>query len=248
MSQAKHEYGAALPLDPAILEKRLGYTFQNRELLSLALQHSSYANELKAKGTKQACNERLEFFGDSVLSLIVSDYLYFRYVSNQEGDLTKIRAAVVCEKALAKYASRIRLGDFLLLGHGEEINHGRERASITSDAFEAVLAAMYIDSGSLDTVRKFLLPLVTEEIETIQSSSSFVDYKTALQQIVQQVEGEILEYVLVAESGPDHCKVFDMEARLNSNVIGRGSAHSKREAEQMAAKEALVLFGQSDEV
>ena len=232
------------PLPQNLLEKKLGYTFKDPSLLQSALYHSSYANELKSKGVTVQCNERLEFFGDSVLSLIVSDYLYFRYVANQEGDMTKIRAAVVCERALAKYAAKIGLGNYLYLGHGEDINHGRERASITSDAFEAVLAAMYIDSGSLDTVRNFLLPYVKEEIESIREKSSFMDYKTALQQIVQQVEGEILEYVLVGESGPDHCKTFDMEARLNSNVIGRGSAHSKREAEQLAAKEALVLFGQ----
>ena len=234
------------PLPQNLLEKKLGYTFKDPALLQSALYHSSYANELKSKGVTVQCNERLEFFGDSVLSLIVSDYLYFRYVANQEGDMTKIRAAVVCERALAKYAAKIGLGNYLYLGHGEDINHGRERASITSDAFEAVLAAMYIDSGSLDTVRDFLLPFVKEEIETIREKSSFMDYKTALQQIVQQVEGEILEYVLVGESGPDHCKTFDMEARLNSNVIGRGSAHSKREAEQLAAKEALVLFGQGE--
>lgn len=234
------------PLSQSLLEKKLGYTFKDPSLLQSALYHSSYANELKSKGVAVQCNERLEFFGDSVLSLIVSDYLYFRYVANQEGDMTKIRAAVVCERALAKYAAKISLGSYLYLGHGEDINHGRERASITSDAFEAVLAAMYIDSGSLDTVRDFLLPFVKEEIEAIQEKSSFMDYKTALQQIVQQVEGEILEYVLVGESGPDHCKTFDMEARLNSNVIGRGSAHSKREAEQLAAKEALVLFGQGE--
>lgn len=248
MKPTENETSAQLPRPISLLEKRIGYTFRNRELITLALQHSSYANELKAKGTRLSCNERLEFFGDSVLSLIVSDYLYFRYSSNQEGDLTKIRAAVVCEKALAKYAAKIGLGDFLYLGHGEEINHGRERASITSDAFEALLAAIYIDSGSLDTVRTFLLPLVIGEIDSIRETSSFVDYKTALQQIVQQVEGELLEYVLVGEHGPDHCKIFDMEARLNSNVIGRGSAHSKREAEQMAAKEALVLFGENREL
>lgn len=243
----KREDSSVYPLPQDILERRLGYQFRDPALLTLALHHSSYANELRAKGVHMECNERLEFFGDSVLSLIVSDYLYFRYVSNQEGDLTKIRAAVVCERALAKYASKISLGDFLYLGHGEEINHGRERASIVSDAFEAVLAAVYIDSGSLDTVRSFLLPLVTEEIDSIRETSSFVDYKTALQQIVQQAEGELLEYVLVGEHGPDHCKTFDIEARLNSNVIGRGSAHSKREAEQIAAKEALVLFGEEKE-
>ena len=240
----KHEESSLFPLPQDILERRLGYTFQDPSLLTLALRHSSYANELRAKAPHTECNERLEFFGDSVLSLIVSDYLYFRYSSNQEGDLTKIRAAVVCERALAKSAAKIGLGVFLYIGHGEDINNGRERASIVSDAFEAVLAAMYIDSGSLETVRAFLLPYVTEEIESIRETSSFVDYKTALQQVVQQVEGELLEYVLVGEHGPDHCKTFDIEARLNSNVIGRGSARSKREAEQLAAREALVLFGE----
>ena len=239
----KHEEKHILPLPIDLLEQRIGYSFKNKDLITLALQHSSYANELKLKGEKQSCNERLEFFGDSVLSLIVSEYLYSRYVSNQEGDLTKIRAAVVCERALAKYALAIGLGDFLRLGHGEDMNHGRERASITSDAFEAVLAAMYIDSGSLETVRDFLLPYVQKEIEEIRSSSSFVDYKTALQQIVQQVEGELLEYVLIGEHGPDHCKVFDIEARLNSNVIGKGGGRSKKEAEQQAELEALELMG-----
>jgi len=240
----KHDGTVNYPLPEALLEEKIGYRFKDRSLLTLALQHSSYANEQKAKGGGDACNERLEFFGDSVLSLIVSSYLYFHFSSNQEGDMTKIRAAVVCEKALAKYASQIGLGDFLYLGHGEDINHGRERASITSDALEAVLAAIYIDSGDLDTVRRFILPYVTEEIDCIRRTASFVDYKTALQQIVQQVNGEILEYVLVGQRGPDHCKTFDIEARLNSNVIGRGSAGSKREAEQLAAKEAMALFGE----
>jgi len=231
------------PLPQEQLEARLGYTFRDPSLLRLALQHSSYANELKSKSGHNACNERLEFFGDSVLSLIVSSYLYFRYADNPEGDLTTIRASVVCERALAKFAARIGLGDFLYLGRGEDHNHGRERASITSDAFEAVLAAMYIDSGSLDRVGEFLLPLVAEEIENIRETSSFVDYKTELQQLVQQAGGERHEYVLVGEEGPDHNKTFHVEVRLNSNVIGRGAAHSKREAEQLAAREALGLFG-----
>ncbi len=240
----KHDETVTYPRPFSHLEARLGYTFKNKELLRLALTHSSYANELKVKNTNHACNERLEFFGDSILSFIVSDYLYNRYVSNQEGDLTKIRAAVVCEKALARYAVNISLGEYLYLGHGEDINHGRERASITSDAFEALLGAMYIDSGDIDTVRTFLLPHITREIDTIRETSSFVDYKTMLQQIVQQAEGEVLEYVLIGESGPDHMKTFEIEARLNSNVIGKGSAHSKRAAEQLAAKQALVLFGE----
>jgi len=240
----RKEDTAALPRPCEKLEKKIGYTFRDKNLLKLALTHSSYANELKAKGMRHECNERLEFFGDSILSLIVSDYLFNRYVANQEGDLTKIRAAVVCEKALARYAVQIQLGDYLYLGHGEDINHGRERASITSDAFEALIAAIFLDCGqSTEMLRGFILPFVIEEIEQIEKRSSFVDHKTALQQIVQQVEGEKLQYILVGESGPDHNKTFEVEARLNSNLIGRGTGSTKREAEQNAAKEALVLFG-----
>ncbi len=233
-----------LPLPQEELEKKLGHVFRDPSLLKLALTHSSYANELHMKNPRSECNERLEFFGDSVLSFLVSDYLYRHYRDVQEGDLTKIRAAVVCERALAKYAAQIGLGDYLLLGRGENTPQGRARASITSDAFEAVLAALYIDSQDLETVRVFLMPFIRAEIREILRSSSFVDYKTTLQQIVQQSEGELLEYVLVGEEGPDHDKSFTIEARLNSNVIGKGSAHSKREAEQQAAREALTLFGE----
>ncbi len=227
------------------LEEKIGYTFKDPELLKTALTHSSYSNEKKSKGAEVVCNERLEFLGDSVLSLITSTYLYDEYGDLREGDLTKIRAAVVCEKALSKYSARIGLGDYIFLGHGEDMNHGRERASITSDAFEALLAAVYIDSGyDLDAVRGFLLDFIKEEIESVKSSSSFEDCKTALQQIVQQASSERLEYILISESGPDHDKTFEVEARLNSNVIGRGKARSKREAEQLAAREALRLFGE----
>lgn len=227
------------------LEKKIGYSFKSKEILTEALTHSSYSNESKSKGIKIECNERLEFLGDSVLSIIVSSYLFERYKNKQEGDLTKIRASVVCEKALAKFAGEIALGDYIRLGHGEALNNGRGRASILADAFEALLAAIYIDSDeSFDMVSKFLLPFITTEIEEIKKSGVFVDYKTTLQQIIQQVEGERLEYVLIKESGPDHKKVFEVEARLNSNVIGHGSAGSKREAEQLAAKEALILFGE----
>lgn len=208
-----------------------------------ALTHSSASNEFRSKGISVECNERLEFLGDSILSLIVSSYLYSLEVDINEGDMSKIRAAVVCEKALAKYARKISLGEYLILGHGESLNHGRERDSITSDAFEALLAAMYLDSGSLKVPESLVLPFVVNEIGEIESTSSFIDHKTELQQIIQQVEGERLEYVLVSESGPDHNKIFEIEARLNSNVLGRGKASSKRKAEQLAAKEALTLFG-----
>lgn len=232
----------ALPYDPSGLEERIGYTFRNKELLTEALTHSSYINEHRLE--KEDCNERLEFFGDSVLSVIVSRYLFSQFTSRQEGDLTKLRAAVVCEKALAKYAREICLGDYLRMGNGEEKTDGRHRASITSDAFEAVLAAMYIDTDyNSDRVALFLMPFIVKEIEDIRLGESFVDYKTALQQIIQQAEGEKLCYDVVGEEGPDHNKTFTVEAKLNSNVIGVGKGSSKREAEQNAAKEALKLFG-----
>ena len=234
------------PRDPRLLEKTVGYYFHDRALLQTALTHSSYTNELRSKGIDSRCNERLEFLGDSVLSVIVSRFLFQEYASRQEGDLTKIRAAVVCEKALAKYAAKISLGEYLLLGHGEDKNDGRHRPSITADAFEALLGAFYLDSGyDCDKIETFLLPFVKEEIADMGEDASFVDYKTALQQIVQQANGERLRYVLVGESGPDHDKSFQVEARLNSNVIGRGTGNTKRAAEQNAAREALALFGAS---
>lgn len=234
-----------LPLDPVTLEEKVGHKFKNRELLVTALTHSSYQNELKVKKIKCECNERLEFLGDSVLSIIVSEYLFKSFPTWPEGNLTKMRADVVCEKALGKFAEQIGLGNYLLLGHGEEKSNGRERKSILADAFEALLAAIYTDSGEngKENVSAFLMPFIVREVELYRNQKS-EDYKTALQQIIQQAEGEILEYVTVSESGPDHMKVFGVEARLNSNVIGRGTGKSKREAEQNAAKEALELFGE----
>ncbi|MBE6614501.1 MAG: ribonuclease III [Ruminococcaceae bacterium] len=227
------------------LENAIGYTFRDKQLLTEALTHSSYSNEKRSKGIRRPCNERLEFLGDSVLSILVSSYLFESYRDIQEGELTKIRAAVVCEKALSRFAARIELGQYMHMGHGESMNNGRTRPSILADAFEALLAAMYLDAGeNFEPARTFLMPFIQEELQVIRDNSVFVDYKTTLQQIVQQVEGERLEYILVGEAGPDHAKVFTVEARLNSNVIGKGSARSKREAEQNAAKEALVLFGQ----
>lgn len=234
------------PFSSEELEEKIGYTFNNKDLLKTALTHSSYANELRFKGRKVECNERLEFLGDSVLSTAVSEYLYSEYKNNQEGDLTKIRASVVCEKALAKYSAEIGLGNYMYLGHGEEQNNGRHRSSITADAFEALLASMYLDSDyNMQVIRDFVLGFVIKEIDFISHNSTFIDYKTMLQQIIQQSEGEKLEYVPVGEEGPDHNKVFTVEARLNGAIIGSGSAHSKRKAEQVAAKEALKLFGEN---
>lgn len=236
-----------LPYSSDELEKKIGYTFNNKGLLKTALTHSSFSNELKSKLHRDVeCNERLEFLGDSVLSIIVSKYLFLHYDRFPEGELTKLRASVVCEKSLGEIAKKIELGNYLFLGKGEEINGGRERVSILADAFEALLGAMFLDSGerARECVTGFLMPFVLEEINLVTNYGAMKDYKTLLQQIIQQVEGEILEYILIDETGPAHKKTFSVEARLNSNVIGRGQGKSKREAEQAAAKEALVYFGE----
>ena len=228
-----------------LLEETIGYEFQDKGLLIRALTHSSHSNESGLKNHHIHCNERLEFLGDSVLSLITSNFLYTKFSDCPEGELTRMRAEVVCERALSGYAQQIKLGHFLLLGIGEERNNGRNRKSILADAFEALLAAMYIDAGEegMETVKKFLLPFIAKEIESIGQSKGFSgDPKSLLQQFVQQAEGDFLEYIVVGQSGPDHMKMFKVEARLNSNVIGRGQGRSKREAEQNAAKEALELF------
>ena len=231
-----------MPADTAGLEKTIGYIFKNRKLLHTALTHSSYSNEKRAHGDKESCNERLEFLGDSVLSLIVSDYIFSVYPDMPEGELSKVRAGTICEKALAEFARNIKLGDYLFLGRGEELTNGRKRPSILADAFEALRASIYLD-GSIDDVKRFLLPFVKREIKSILESGHTADYKSILQQIVQQEKGELLEYVLVEESGPAHKRIFTVEARLNNNVVGVGTAGNKREAEQIAAREALSLFG-----
>ena len=220
------------------LEKRINYTFQNRELIYEALSHSSYANEKKKQ---RRSNERLEFLGDSVLSVVVSQYLFTHYPDLPEGELTKIRAALVCEKSLHRFALQIGLGEFLMLGKGEEHTGGRERPSILADAFEAVIAAIYLDGG-LEAARKHILRFLPKNIPE-NRSLLFGDYKTALQEVIQKNPEEKVEYVLRSETGPDHDKSFVVEVRLNSNVIGKGNGKSKKEAEQMAAKEALALMG-----
>lgn len=218
------------------IEGKLGWEYREPALLHNALTHSSYANEQNSRS-----NERLEFLGDSVLSLIVSRYLYARYPKKPEGELTRLRASLVCEKALAGFAEKMGLGDYLLLGHGEEQSGGRERPSILSDAFEAVLASLYLDGG-FDVAERFVLRFVKESLE--HHDEELRDYKTALQEIIQQNAEEKVRYVLVSEEGPDHDKRFTVEVRLNSNVIGTGVAHSKKKAEQLAAKEALQLMGE----
>jgi len=219
------------------LEEKIGYSFQNKKLLVTALTHSSYANEHR---NQPEFNERQEFLGDSVLSLVVSDYLFSNYQVH-EGELTRLRASLVCEKALGDYAMKIGLGEHIRLGHGEENTGGRTRYSILSDAFEALIAAIYLDSG-LESARAFILPFICKALEG-ERTGSFKDYKTELQEIVQKNPEERVRYVLVEESGPDHDKHFAVEVHLNSNVIGRGSGRSKKAAEQAAAREALELMG-----
>ena len=231
--------------DLAILENNIGPTFANRELLREALTHSSYANELKSKKKDAVCNERLEFLGDSVLSTVTSEYLFARYPKLPEGDLSHIRASLVQSQSLASYAKKIDLGSFLLLGKGEDNISGRGQQSILENAFEALVAAIYLDSGTdgLDNARAFILPFIQESLEKNSIRLGSLDPKTELQQLTTRADGMLPSYITVGEKGPDHDKVFEVEARLASNVIGRGFGKSKREAEQNAAREALKLFG-----
>lgn len=221
------------------LQQKIHYSFKDEDLLKQALVHSSYANEGKKKQHQN--NERLEFLGDSVLSIIVADYLFKKYADLPEGELTKIRASLVCEKALYSFALQFDLGKYLILGKGEEATGGRERASILADAFEAVLAAIYLDGG-MEPARTHVMRFIPENIN-IEAATKMQDYKTWLQEVVQQNKEEKVEYVMVSESGPDHNKVFEVEVHLNSNVIGTGVGKSKKQAEQNAAKEALELMG-----
>ncbi|MBP9989160.1 MAG: ribonuclease III [Ruminococcus sp.] len=219
------------------LQNRLNYKFKNEALLLRALSHSSYANE--NQGVCKGSNERLEFLGDSVLGFITAENFFKNYKNLPEGELTKLRSNMVCEKSLAGFAKKIELGKFLLLGRGEIVTGGRERASIQADAFEAVIAAIYLDGG-MDEARNFVLKYIDEAIKEHQSIK---DYKTLLQEIIQRNPGELIEYVLVGETGPDHDKRFEVEVHLNSNVIGKGTGKSKKRAEQEAAREALELMG-----
>ena len=218
------------------LEKNIGYHFKDKELLRTAVTHSSYANESRGN---MAYNERLEFLGDAVLQVITSEKLFRENPDMPEGRMSKQRAALVCEDALAGYSAEIHLGDFLLLGKGEEATGGRQRPSILADAFEAVTGAIFLDGG-MDNAKKFVRHFLDA------AHLSLKDYKTLLQEIIQKNPGERLSYVVTGESGPDHDKVFDVEVHLNSNIIGRGTGKSKKQAEQAAAKEALALMGFKD--
>lgn len=220
-------------------EKNLGYEFKNKALLKRALTHSSYANENRSA---EGSNERLEFLGDSVLSVIVAEHIFRNFKHLPEGELTKIRASVVCESALYEFSKELDIGSYLLLGKGEVINGGNKRPSILADAFEAVLAAVYLDGG-IEPARKHVLRFVDPKLRHL-TTVAFKDYKTALQEVIQKNPEEELQYVLTGESGPDHAKVFTVEVHLNSNVIGKGKGPSKKRAEQEAARQALELMGE----
>lgn len=219
-------------------EEKIGYTFKNKELLHEALAHSSYSNETRECHS----NERLEFLGDSVLSIVVSEHIFKAFKTMPEGGLSKLRASLVCEKALFEFSKKIDLSDYILLGKGEENSGGRTRPSIVSDAFEAVIAAVYLDGG-LDAARKYVLSFMPEDFDIKKKKTPFDDYKTLLQEVVQCNPEEKVVYELVDETGPDHDRKFYVDVMLNGSVIGRGNGHSKKAAEQMAAKEALNLMG-----
>jgi len=218
------------------LEKLMAYKFENMDLLTRAMTHSSYANENKKEKLKN--NERLEFLGDSVLSIIISEYLFSHYLTLEEGQLTKIRAKIVCEASLAEASRTLKLGEFMLFGRGEALTGGRERTSILSDAFEALIAAIFLDGG-MDPARRFVLDQLKPIIMDAVQGRLFVDYKTKLQEVIQIQKGNRIKYSLVREEGPDHSKIFFTEVKLNEGVIGVGSGNSKKESEQEAAKEGL---------
>ena len=220
------------------LEAAIGYKFKNITLLQNALTHSSYANEHWHDSLKS--NERLEFLGDSVLGMLVAEYLYKTFPDRLEGDLTRMRADMVCEKSLARIAEALELGKYLLLGNGEEQSGGRTRSSILADGVESVLAACFLDGG-MAAAEGFVNRMVLSNVPA--SKLKNVDYKTALQELVQQKKNQQLRYQLTGESGPDHHKEFMVEVSLNGKVVGKGVGSSKKRAEQDAAREAMeALF------
>ncbi|HCO51261.1 MAG TPA: ribonuclease III [Oscillibacter sp.] len=226
-----------------ILEKKLGYTFRDPSLLRAALYHSSYANEHRAAGIRS--NERLEFLGDAVLGFVTAEYLYAKLPDLPEGDLTRRRAALVCEESLHEVAQALDLGSCLQLGRGEEQGGGRHRPSILADATESVFAAVYLDGG-MDAARDLIHRVLLDKEREEQVEERRRDYKTELQELVQRKSGSTLNYRMVGSDGPDHAKVFEAAALLNGEEFSTGTGHSKKEAEQSAARAALEkLKGQN---
>lgn len=239
----KNNKNWAKMLEP--LQENLNYRFKNVNLLRTALTHSSYANENKMKITDN--NERLEFLGDTIINLIVSQYLYKKYPNYPEGELTKIRAKVVCESSLAFAARKIDLGKYMLLGKGEDATGGRERDSILADASEALVGAIYIDSD-FETTNKLLLEnFEADLVYAVAKGALFIDYKTDLQENLQKITRAKIEYKVVKEEGPDHNKIFHIAVLVDNKTVGTGTGRNKKEAEQMAAKDALLILGEIHE-
>ncbi len=215
-------------------EQKLGYTFKDRALLTNALTHSSYANEHRREGI--ASNERLEFLGDAILGLVVAEYLYQTHPDKPEGELTKLRAELVCEQSLAEVAGQLHLGEVLILGHGESHGGGSHRPSMLADAVEAVLAAAYLDGG-MEIPRGIIARYILRKEPVVSGNQ---DYKTRFQELVQRSRDQVIAYQMAGESGPDHHKTFTVEVLLNGQVVGTGTGTSKKRAEQDAAREAIL--------
>lgn len=226
------------------LQRALNYSFCDLSLLEKALTHSSYTNEQRTRGITVESNERLEFLGDAILELVVSEYLYNNYKNYREGALTKLRQKLVCEKTLSKIAAEINLGDYINIGNGEETSGGRTRPKILADCLEAVIAAIYLDFGasSKDECHNIIINLLIKEIE-YNCNNLYTDFKTMLQQLVEKDGAATLEYVITSEDGPEHDKIFTVNALVNNNTVGVGTAKNKKDAEMQAAKAALELFG-----
>ncbi len=233
----KKEDNARRHLELKQLSEKMGIAFEDVSLLHKALTHTSYANEFKMYTVEH--NERLEFLGDAILDAIISDELFRRYPNLPEGELTKARAAIVCEGSLADSAHTLDIGPYLLLGRGENASGGRERTSILADAFEAIIGAIYIDSG-LESCRTFVLKYLGTDLDKITFGHYSRDYKTLLQEVVQQKPDQHIQYVLVNETGPDHNKEFTISVAINDEVFGIGIGKSKKDAEQKAARQALT--------
>ena len=216
------------------LQERIGYTFRRQELLKSALMHSSYTNETHLP--KYKCNERLEFLGDAVLEIVTSDFLYHKYTEKPEGDLTKIRASIVCEPTLAYCAEAINLGSYLFLGKGEDATGGRNRNSVVSDAMEAVIGAIYLDGG-FTNAKEFIHRFILNDIEHKQL---FYDSKTILQEMIQSRQTGVLSYEIIKEEGPDHNKSFEVCAKIGDEEVGRGAGRTKKAAEQVAAYNGIL--------
>ena len=234
----------ALGKDVLLLQERIGYRFSDVSYLDVAMTHSSYTNEQRIKGIKAESNERLEFLGDAVLQMVISEYLYDNFKKYREGALTKMRQQLVCERMLARIAESLCIGEFINLGNGEEHTDCRRRPKILADALEALFAAVYLDSSAVgsEEYKKVILRLFEKEF-TLVSTTHTTDAKTMLQQLAEQDGSALLEYKVVKEEGPEHNKQFTVVAYVNNNEVGKGTAQTKKDAEMEAARIALSLFG-----